>query len=82
MTNLTDSARKASTYASKLDFYLLGSASLALTPEQRQQNLLQAFRRFTSLLPHMRQLKALAPDLYTQAETELSDAREIQGRAR
>lgn len=81
MSPLQLHARKAAGFASKLDFRLLGAASDNATDQDRTDNLERSFRQFIGLLAHMRELKALAPELYAQAEADALAAREIEGRA-
>jgi hypothetical protein len=81
VTPLQSSARKAAAFASKLDFRLLGIASEHATEAERDANLSRAFAQFVGLLPHMRELKRLRPDLYAKAEADAATAREIEGRA-
>lgn len=79
MSPLQLHARKAAGFASKLDFRLLGIASDRATEQDRAESLERAFRQFIGLLPHMRELKRLAPDLYAKAEADAATAREIEG---
>ena len=76
---MAKAAHEAAMYASRLDFHLLGAASMKLDAEARRDNLLRAFRRFASLLIRMRELKALEPAMYAEAEADMLSAREIAG---
>jgi hypothetical protein len=79
MSPLQLHARKAGGFASKLDFRLLGASTDNASEQDRAENLERAFRQFVGLLPHMRELKRLAPDLYARAEADALSAREIEG---
>lgn len=78
--SMAQAAQTAAGFASKLDFYLLGAASMSASREERGACLQRVFRQWAPLVRAMSALEAAAPNARDAAYAEDGRVRDIAER--